>query len=406
MPAARKAYRAGTHRTVHPEETLERALRWAPIMGITRIANVTGLDCLGVPVVMVCRPNSRSIAVSQGKGLTLAAAKASGLMESVECYHAETITLPLRYCTYEELRYTHGVVDVTLLPTIATSNFHPNLKLLWIEGHDLLNDEDVYVPYEVVHTDYTWPPPAGSGCFSSSSNGLASGNHRLEAISHAICEVVERDSTSLWRLRDPSELGSRGLDLATVDDAACRSILERFESAGLTVAVWDTTTDVGIASFLCVAFRRDDDPTRRLPPSPGAGCHPFRAIALLRALTEAAQARLTQISGSRDDVTRDTYAHHRYGGAVEVLRDQAGGRRDRRFDDVPDAQSDTLDGDVRWELERLRAAGITQVIAVDLTKEIFQLPVVRVVIPGLEGMHEVPGYVPGRRARAVAGARA
>jgi ribosomal protein S12 methylthiotransferase accessory factor YcaO len=30
----------------------------APVMGITRVANVTGLDSVGIPVVMVCRPNS------------------------------------------------------------------------------------------------------------------------------------------------------------------------------------------------------------------------------------------------------------------------------------------------------------------------------------------------------------
>jgi YcaO-like protein with predicted kinase domain len=102
---AAKRYRSGTHRTVTPDETLRRGLRVAPVMGITRIANVTGLDSVGIPVVMVCRPNSRSLAVSQGKGLDLTAAKASGLMESIETYHAETITFPLRLCSHEELRY-------------------------------------------------------------------------------------------------------------------------------------------------------------------------------------------------------------------------------------------------------------------------------------------------------------
>ena len=62
-------------------------------MGITRIANVTGLDRIGIPVVMVCRPNARSIAVSQGKGLDMDAAIVSGLMESAELYHAEQIEL-------------------------------------------------------------------------------------------------------------------------------------------------------------------------------------------------------------------------------------------------------------------------------------------------------------------------
>ena len=98
-----KEYRVGTHRTVSPQATLARVGPFMTEMGITRIANVTGLDALGIPVVMVCRPNSRSIAVSQGKGVELAAAKASGVMEAVETYHAERITLPLKLASYDEL---------------------------------------------------------------------------------------------------------------------------------------------------------------------------------------------------------------------------------------------------------------------------------------------------------------
>src|SRR5947209_2036641 len=293
-----KAYRAGTHRSVAPDETVRRAWRLAPVMGITRIGNVTGLDVVGVPVVMVIRPNARSLAVAQGKGLTLAAARASGLMESIESYHAETITLPLRYCSLNELRYAHRVVDPSQWPAVATSSFHPNLRLLWCEGRDLMDGEPAFVPYELVHTDYTWPQHAGSGCFPATSNGLASGNHLMEAISHGICEVVERDATTLWWLRDDSWRASRSLDLTSVDDPACADVLEKFRCAGLSVAAWETTSDIGIASFLCAIFSREDEPLRQLPPAAGSGCHPARAIALLRALTEAAQTRLTQISGA------------------------------------------------------------------------------------------------------------
>ncbi len=400
-----KSYRAGTHRAAPPEETIRRALRLAPIMGITRVANVTGLDDLGVPVVAVTRPNSRSLAVTQGKGIDLATAKASGLMESVEAYHAETITLPLRYCSLEELGYTNRVVDVGRLPHVTTSPFHPNMRILWIEGLDLLHDQPVFLPHELVHTDYSWPHPPGSGCFGGSSNGLASGNHYLEAVSHGICEVVERDATSLWRLRGPDEQVARSLDLTTVADPRCRQVLERFDRAGVSVSVWETTTDVAIASFLCVIFQPEDDPVRPLPPSAGAGCHPSRSIALLRALTEAAQTRLVQISGSRDDVGRELYGRHRHDVNLEALRGQMRRQRPRSFQQAPDFDSHTLDGDVEWELECLRAAGVRDVIVVDLTKEFFSLPVVRVVIPGLEGLHDVPGYVPGARAREVAAAR-
>jgi ribosomal protein S12 methylthiotransferase accessory factor len=399
--ASIKAYRSGTHRTVAPGETLRRVLPFAPVMGITRIANVTGLDSVGIPVVMVCRPNSRSVAVSQGKGVDLQAAKASGLMESVEGYHAETITSPVRLCTYEELRYAYNVVDLQQLPMLSTSNFNSNLKIPWCEGNDLLNDEPVYVPFETVHTDYTWPPPAGSGCFVCSSNGLAGGNHLAEAISHAICEVVERDAATLWRFLDPAAQGSTAVDLATVDDPDCRRMMEKIERAGLTIAVWETTSDVGIASFMCVIYARADDLMRRVPPASGTGCHPARSIALLRALTESAQSRLTRITGSRDDLSSDTYSDQRHDAALELMCGRLAARGSRSFGDAPDWDGATFDADVKWELDRLRQAGIEQVIAIDLTKDFFKIPVVRVVIPGLEGPPGFPGLVPGDRVRAL-----
>ena len=57
--------------------------------------------------------------------------------------------------------------------------------------------------------------------------------------------------------------------------------------------------------------------------------------------------------------------------------------------------------DVRWELDRLSAAGIARVIVVDLTRPELQVPVVRAIIPGLEGTHLNPAYAPGRRGLAL-----
>src|SRR5213593_2065403 len=211
-PGVAKGYRAGTHRLVSPRETVERVRPFMTAMGITRIADVTGLDCISIPVVMVVRPNSRSVAVSQGKGLDIWAAKASGLMESVEGYHAEFMTRPLKYSSYAELSRAHRLADVTLLLREDPSLFHCDRPLLWIEGFDLLRDEPVWVPYELVHTIYTVDRTVCPGNFAPSSNGLASGNHLLEAISHAICEVVERDATTLWLLLGEEEQDERRLD--------------------------------------------------------------------------------------------------------------------------------------------------------------------------------------------------
>ena len=56
MGVTLKVLRRGTHRSASLDDTLKRALPLAPVMGITRVANVTGLDSVGIPVVMVCRP--------------------------------------------------------------------------------------------------------------------------------------------------------------------------------------------------------------------------------------------------------------------------------------------------------------------------------------------------------------
>jgi len=402
QPPIRKLFREGTHRLLLPEETAERVRRFMPVMGITRIANVTGLDHVGIPVVMVCRPNSRSLAVSQGKGLNLALAKASGLMESVETYHAEHITLPLKLASYEELRYTHPVADVTTLPSITGSLFHPNLRLLWIEGRDLLQDEPVWIPYELVHTNYTRPLPTGSGCFTLTTTGLASGNHILEAMSHAICEVVERDATTLWHLMDEEGQRRTRVDLDTVDERSCRETLEKFERAEVAVAVWEITSDVGIPSLLSVVMDRREDRLRLLYPSVGTGSHPARHIALLRALTEAAQSRLTYIAGSRDDAMRSRYERSRDPDSLRRFREKVLTAPPKRsFLGIPTWSGETFEEDIAWELDRLRSIGVKQVIVVDLTKAEFGLPIVRVVIPGLEGSDHVPGYAPGARARAL-----
>lgn len=401
-PVTTKAFGRGTHRVITPEQTLERVRGLLPVMGITRIANVTGLDRIGIPVVMVCRPNSRSLAVSQGKGIDLDAAKASGVMESIEGYHAERITLPLKFASYEELRYTHRVVSVSGLVKCADSLFHPNLQLLWIEGHDLLRDRKVWLPYEMVHLNYTLPLPPGTGCFAATSSGLASGNHVLEAISHAVCEVVERDATVLWYLLDESTRRDSRVDLGTVDDLGCRELLDKFKLAGVDVAVWNITSNVGIPTFLSVIADRTSNPLQPLPTVVGYGCHPARHIALARALTEAAQSRLTFIAGSRDDIHRAAYE---YAFSRDVqdrerkLLQMEGPTTD--FHDVPTFEGSTFEEDLSWELQQLRTAGVEQVIVIDLTKPELRIPVVRVVIPGLEPKIPRATHIPGPRALAV-----
>src|SRR5258707_8281355 len=172
-----KRFWQGTHRMADPSETLARVRPYMARMGITRLGNITGLDRIGVPVAVAVRPNSRSVSVAQGKGLELPQAIASALMEACEGFHAEEIG-PLRTAAYRDLASIETVVDPASLCS-GDRPFDAGAPISWIEGLDLLRRAPCWVPAEIVHTDYTLRQP--DGYFLCGSNGLASGNHPLEA---------------------------------------------------------------------------------------------------------------------------------------------------------------------------------------------------------------------------------
>jgi ribosomal protein S12 methylthiotransferase accessory factor YcaO len=113
------------------------------------------------------------------------------------------------------------------------------------------------------------------------------------------------------------------------------------------------------------------------------------------------------ITGARDDLQRSEYAKRldaAYAGRVlDVIREPEGCRP---FRDGPAGAHGSLEEDVKWEVERLAAIGLRQVVAIELTAPDLPYSVVRVVIPGLETMHDIEGYVPGARARARLGEQA
>jgi YcaO-like protein with predicted kinase domain len=397
---AAKDFTRGTHRTGPPDATLARVAPLARQMGITRLGNVTGLDRIGIPVTIAVRPNSRSLAVSQGKGLTLAQALASALMEATEIFHGEDIAARCRHAAYTEIS---SDACATAPGTLAGTGLAlPDQdRIAWIEGLDLLSRESCWVPWEIVHTDYTLPTAHSGEHFLSGTNGLGSGNHVLEALSAGICELVERDAVALWNARGIRERARSRLELNSVDDEDCRALIEAYGRAGIAPRVWDVTSDIGIPAFICdipAAAEETFDALRRFR---GAGCHPDRCVALARALTEAAQVRLTYIAGNRDDLPPSEYhetPREKLGAALLDATSQAA--PPRAFGEVANFTADDLALDVRWELERLGAAGIEKVVAVDLTRPDFGIPVVRMVIPGLEWDCSHPDYVSGARALA------
>jgi ribosomal protein S12 methylthiotransferase accessory factor len=156
------------------------------------------------------------------------------------------------------------------------------------------------------------------------------------------------------------------------------------------------TSDLGVPAYTCVILDRPDRDGRRVFGAfGGSGCHTAPAIALLRALTEAVQSRLTFIAGSRDDMYRNEYAQI----ANEELHQRLWDRLHAPVELEPFSRRESLatptfEGDLALVFERLRAATLDSVLVVDLTRSEFGIPVVKVVVPGLQGDEDAK---PGER---------
>jgi ribosomal protein S12 methylthiotransferase accessory factor len=395
----------GTIREVAAQKTLERIRPLLSGFGITRVANITGLDTIGIPVVTVVRPLARSLTVSQGKGVTLELATVSGIMESIEVFHAEQCRPPAVLDHVLACRHSPAFLDPHRLALRTDADLSDLRRIPWIEGEDLLDRNRKLIPEELLNLDFTLrdTPPI----FLGSSNGLASGNTRTEAIVHALCEVIERDQTSFWSAdqKRPETAANGRVKLETVKDPLCRSLLDACFTAGLDLFVWSISTSIDIPAFVCtIADRRRRTPYAQ--HATGYGCHPFPTIALSRAITEAAQSRLTHISGLREDLT---WSRYREEFSCETGKNRAWLARLAQ-------QSATIDFDALCAatpavpldtsalldhiLQRLRSAGLQSAVVVDLAAT-DEFSIVYVCVPELEYLTPKAGalYSPGPRMR-------
>lgn len=382
-----------THRVATPEETWRKVAPWLDRIGVTRVANVTGLDHVGIPVWQAIRPNSRSLSVSQGKGIDAMAAKVSAVMESLEQWVAERVQCDLRLASFGDLQ-SENAADPFTLPLDARSFYRHDVPLLWARGFDIMGLQPMWVPFDLVHANTTAP---GTN-FVRTTNGLASGNTVVEAILHGLCEVIERDAHALWKLR--ADVAATRVSVADVDHAAVKRLVDLYEAAHLVPIVWNMTSDVGIATIRVIAFDADTDVLMNpMPAAYGAGCHIDRNTALVRGLTEAAQSRLSWIAGSRDDMDRaSSYDALLQEALINEYTALAAEAPRAKLSDVPTGGTDSVEGDLRFVLDRLRQCGIEQAIVVPLSPADLPVSVVRVVVPGLEGVSSAPGYTPGKRA--------
>jgi ribosomal protein S12 methylthiotransferase accessory factor len=397
-----KHFSAGTHRARSPEETFATIRPYLARAGVTRIADITGLDHIGVPTTLAIRPNALTMACSSGKGLTLDQANVSGAMEAFELHAAETVRQPKIRASYDDLAKIYDAPALNNLPLSRDSLFTTQWPFHWCLGWDLISQAEVPVPYAAVGMSRTESHAHNLAAFQVSSNGLGAGNSLLEAMAAALYEVIERDAVACQHFAALHN----GHAFPLFGDAELRSrpllaqVLEKCDRANVRVVVYDTSNDLAVPTYVAIAYDRSDHGVGLMK---GSGAHLDPEIAALRAITEALQARLNFIAGSRDDIFRSAFSRARSNWRPMMERLEGVFDGDTPLGRLGTSRAAaTFEEDVGRLLENIQNVGLPHVVVFDITPDDFPVHIVRVIVPGLEGyMHH--GFKPGRRACAAAG---
>lgn len=398
----------GLDRVVPASETLERLMGVARSLGVTRLADITGLDRVGIPVYSSIVPRSAdTISVYNGKGVRRIDAQVGAVMEAIERQTVLRARPPCIEGSFAALNGNRRLLDPRRVNHQLASDYSQDRAYSWIEGVDLVTGEACWVPAKLA--GYLWDDvPHPSPFQVNDTNGLASGNCREEAICHALCELAERDTWSMAELiahelprqRRALAFGVEAkdgeddlevfpcLDVSTLDPCS-QALMASFQRAGLSPVVRDITSSLQVPTIFASVV---DEQLAGFPMAhSGLGASPDVRVAIRRALTEVAQSRCVDIQAVREDLLppdapEDAFAlHTRRISAVKRgswCLDPS--LRTRAISEIPSHATETMGADVAYLLQRFLACGLHEILVVDFTPKATDHSVVRVIVPGIE----------------------
>ena len=327
---------------------------------------------------------------SFGKGSTSEQGEASALMEAIERYsgifQGDEIRAKRRFADFPagqaiapnkvllfsdaQLRRhripTPGSGDFGAIPTL----FDRSAEMDWSPVWSLRDRRFKHLPTSLLYFFYKGPP-----VFAADSNGCAAGNTLEEAIVQGFLELVERDAYAIWwynRLQRPQ------LDLSQFDDSYVRDLQRQLAESGRKLWVLDITSDLGVPTFVAITHWMQNG---RENIEFGSGAHFDKKLALLRALTELNQFLSLGLMG---------------GGTGE--KSSLDGAIPLRLQDYPyltpsgkplvpaDFGSKFGDLDASAQVSacvRLAKQAGLDFLVLDQTRPDIEVPVVRVIVPGL-----------------------
>jgi len=388
-------------------EAYEHAQRLKSLVGVTRIGMIDRLTELdGIHVSQVARPDGVwSSSYGSGKSETKEGAVVGGVMEETEKWAQERFKGEPLLSSYAALRENENALDPKQLDLPYDSIYEENLEFAWHKCADLIQGCPIWVPLSALACSFNAGKnniyySARGARVTFSTNGLASGFTLAEALVHAACEYIERHAVRMSELRvenpglDDRRGWPRRVDLNTLP-APARALVARLEKAGCGVGIWSISDEIRVPTFLARVVQ--DQSVAR-----GTAAHPNAGVAVQMALLEAAQTIVAAVAAGREDLTvqaRSLGRHERStplrAAANSFWQDDS--ERRLSFNELDGLVTNDCYTEFKWVREKLMAAGVKRMIAIDLTREEMKpARAVRVILPELETNNP---YYCGPRAR-------
>jgi ribosomal protein S12 methylthiotransferase accessory factor len=409
-PGAKLVMTSGGYRTVSSRTTVARFRKHvSPLTGVvTRLerieadlpmnTNFFAGHNFSAPAHSVDQLRSGLSGGSFGKGSTAEQGEASALMEAIERYsgifQGDEIRLKKRFTDFApgdailpndvqlfseaqyQTRHAHEPDGSQPVPDPAD----PSTRIEWSPVWSLCDKRFKYLPTSLLYFFYSGP-----ASFHADSNGCAAGNTREEAIVQGFLELVERDAYAIWWY---NRLRRAEVDLGQFDDSYIRDIQTQFADAGRKLWVLDVTTDLGVPTYVAIMHWMQNGQENI---EFGSGAHFDRRIALLRSLTELSQFLAIGLMGggsgeksSLDGVTPLRLEEYPF----LIPSDNPA---------IPPAPSLKVHDNTRDQVEAcVEIAQNTghDFLVLDQTRPDVEVPVVRVIVPGLR--HFYRRFAPGR----------
>jgi ribosomal protein S12 methylthiotransferase accessory factor len=163
-----------------------------------------------------------------------------------------------------------------------------------------------------------------------------------------------------------------------------QGLLGKISAADMEIAVFDITSDLAVPCVVALLKPRHQPQAgegfRHVDITLGAGCSISPEIAVMRAITEAVQSRMTFIAGARDDVMPKTFSQPADPTIIAAFDAPVS----MHLEDLPRITASCAEQALQRVVERLRTKAIPDIYAVDISPDWLPAAVVKVVVPQLE----------------------